>query len=158
MAAHSTSSSSSNSSCDPKSHLSSSLQPPPSLQPTRDRHGRFSESFSMAQPPSKSRSRASFYSKLLHTLREAGILSLFVPNNMSPTIGPDLVPPTPLGKLRTTPVPLSRSSTSSSRTNPSIGTSPAYSSSSLSIPFNDDDGEVIKVEGLRHAPFRLEAR
>ncbi|KAI0757308.1 kinase-like domain-containing protein [Daedaleopsis nitida] len=78
---------------------------------------------------------------------------------MSPTLGPDLVPPTPLGKLRTTSVPLSRSSTSSSRTNASIGTSPAYSSSSsLSIPFNDDDGEVIKVKGLRHAPFRLEAR
>ncbi|KAI0724275.1 kinase-like protein [Cerioporus squamosus] len=83
---------------------------------------------------------------------------------MSPTLGPDLAPATSLGTYRPGGVPIRRSSTSSSRTIPdngslaSIGTSPAYSSSSLSIPFDNGDVDVVRVEGLRHAGIRLEAR
>ncbi|KAI0762666.1 kinase-like protein [Fomes fomentarius] len=83
---------------------------------------------------------------------------------MPPTIGPDLAPSPSLGKFRPSAIPLSRSSTSSSRTAPdnasvaSVATSPACSSSSLSIPFDDVDVDVVRVDGLRHAAFRLEAR
>ncbi|KAI0359098.1 kinase-like protein [Trametes cingulata] len=81
---------------------------------------------------------------------------------MSPTVGPDLAPSSSLAKFRPAGIPLNRrSSTTSSRSlpdNASIGTSPAYSSSSLSIPFEDTDVDVVRVEGLRHADIRLEAR
>ncbi|KAI1797614.1 kinase-like protein [Ganoderma leucocontextum] len=83
---------------------------------------------------------------------------------MPPTIGPELASEPILGPFRPTGVAFSRSSTSSSHTLPdnnsaaSISSSPAYSSSSISIPFEDGDVDVVRVEGLRHAPFRLEAR
>ncbi|KAI0374450.1 kinase-like protein [Pilatotrama ljubarskyi] len=81
---------------------------------------------------------------------------------MSPTVGPDLPPSSSLAKFRPAGIPLNRrSSSTSSRSlpdNASIGTSPAYSSSSLSIPFDDTDVDVVRVEGLRHADIRLEAR
>ncbi|KAI9066690.1 kinase-like protein [Trametes sanguinea] len=80
---------------------------------------------------------------------------------MPPTLGPDLAPASSLPKFRPAGRPLNRSSTSSSRSlpdNPSIATSPAYSTSSLSIPFEHADVDVVRVEGLRHANVRLEAR
>ncbi|KAH9922009.1 kinase-like protein [Epithele typhae] len=80
---------------------------------------------------------------------------------MPPTLGPELAE-SPLSRPYSTQgVSLSRSSTSSSRTfpdNASIGSSPAYSSSSLSIPFEDGEVDVVRVEGLRHATYKLEAR
>ncbi|KAI8995386.1 kinase-like protein [Trametes punicea] len=115
----------------------------------------------MARLPSKSRSTTSLFSKLLNALREAGLVPQPSDLAMSPTIGPDLAPSSSLAQFRPTGRPLIRSSTSSSRSLPdiaSIGSSPAYSSSSLSIPFDDTDGDVARVEGLRHANIRLEAR
>ncbi|CCM01634.1 uncharacterized protein FIBRA_03695 [Fibroporia radiculosa] len=79
---------------------------------------------------------------------------------MSPTLGPEV--PLPSSVPFTRPVlSLARSSTSSLQSevdNLTIGTSPAYSSSSLSIPFEDGDVDVVKVEGLRHSDIKLEAR
>ncbi|KAI0651579.1 kinase-like protein [Trametes meyenii] len=80
---------------------------------------------------------------------------------MSPTVGPGLASTPSLAQYRPSGVPLKRSSTSSSRSLPenvSVGTSPAYSSSTLSIPFEDGDVDVVRVEGLRHSSGRLEAR
>ncbi|RDX56170.1 hypothetical protein OH76DRAFT_602115 [Lentinus brumalis] len=107
---------------------------------------------------------SSFYSKLLHVLREAGIVSPAKQSPMSPTLGPDLAPATSLGTYRPGPRPIRRSSTSSSRTTPdngslaSVASSAAYSSSSLSIPYDNGVVDVVRVEGLRHAGLRLEAR
>ena len=115
---------------------------------------------SMARSPSKPRSRASLFTKFLSALREAGIVPSSTQTPMSPALSPQLSSEGPIGALRPTPVPFA-SPASSSRSlpdNASIVTSPAYSSSSLSIPFDDGEVDVVRVEGLRHAAFRLEAR
>lgn len=80
---------------------------------------------------------------------------------MSPTVGPDLVPTPPLSGYQRPTLLLKRTSTSSLQSEPdnvTIGTSPAYSSSNVSIPFEDGDVDVVRVEGLRHSNIRLEAR
>ncbi len=101
----------------------------------------------------------SLYSKLLHLFRQARVPPRINQNTMPPTIGPELASDPTLGPFRPTAVAFSRSSTTSSHTSAaSVSSSPAYSSSSLSIPFEDGDVDVVRVEGLRHAPFRLEAR
>ncbi|KAI0662556.1 kinase-like protein [Cubamyces menziesii] len=117
----------------------------------------------MARLPSKPRTTPSLFSKLFHLLREAGIVPQPSDNTMSPTIGPDLAPSSSIAQFRPQGTPLNRSSTSSSRSrslpdNASAGTSPAYSTSSLSIPLEESDVDVARVEGLRHANLRLEAR
>ncbi|KZT06340.1 kinase-like protein [Laetiporus sulphureus 93-53] len=80
---------------------------------------------------------------------------------MAPTLGPDIPPSSSLSPYGRPAQPRSRSSSSflqSSGDNVTIGSSPAYSSSSVSIPFEDGDVDVVRVEGLRHSDARLEAR
>ncbi|KAI0639131.1 kinase-like protein [Trametes polyzona] len=115
----------------------------------------------MARLPSKHRTTPSLFTKLLALLREAGIVPQSSNATMSPTVGPDRAPSS-LAQYRPPGIALNRrSSTSSSKSlpdNTSIGTSPAYSSSSLSIPFESVEVDVVRVEGLRHANIKLEAR
>ncbi|KAI0711689.1 kinase-like domain-containing protein [Earliella scabrosa] len=112
----------------------------------------------MARSPSKSHSTISVYSKLVHLLREAGIVPRSNQESMSSTLGPDLAPS--LGPLRPPGAPLSRSSTSSSHTVPIKPRSaplphtprPRYRFPSTMVMLTS------RVEGLRHAALRLEAR
>lgn len=122
-------------------------------------------SLSMTKASSKPHSRSpSLFSKLLNHFRQARVTPRPNHKTMPPTIGPELASDPTLGPFRPTGVAFSRSSTSSSHTLPdnssagSVYSSPVYSSSSLSIPFEDGDVDVVKVEGLRHASSRLEAR
>ena len=136
--------------------------PRPPIRPPSAQSARYFR-LHMARSPSKSRSRASFFTRLLGALREAQatVLSSSPPQSpMSPTLAPQ-ASSGPIGTLRPSSVPFTSSSASSSRTlpdNASVSTSPAYSSSSLSIPFEDGDTDVARVEGLRHASYKLEAR
>ena len=87
-------------------------------------------------------------------------LKLLAAREMSPAIGPEIAPASALGPYGRSTVPMSRSSTSSQSEadNVTLGTSPAYSASSFSIPFEDCDVDVVRVEGLRHSDRKLEAR
>ncbi|KAI0343971.1 choline kinase cytoplasm [Trametopsis cervina] len=75
---------------------------------------------------------------------------------MSPPVAADLPPLPPFSDRGRPAVPFSaqRASSGSAEHRQPI----SRSSSSASIPFDDDEVDVVRVEGLRHAHIRLEAR
>lgn len=96
---------------------------------------------------------------LLRSLKR--LLSFFDGPNppMLPAVGPE-VPPMAL------PMDRGRARAPRSSSVPSLGESGSgpvsrtitRSSSSVSIPFDDSEVDVVRVEGVRHAEGRLEAR
>ncbi|GJE87742.1 kinase-like protein [Phanerochaete sordida] len=79
--------------------------------------------------------------------------------SMAPALGPDIQPMAlSLGRGQgSSPYSAPVSSLSLGGSSPSIRTT-SRSSSSLSIPFDDEEVDVVRVEGLRHAEGKLEAR
>lgn len=88
-------------------------------------------------------------------------IALSSEHKMSPTVGPE---PTLSLPNYTQPAPPSKRASTSLRTtadDPGIGASPGYAASaasSVSIPFDNVDVDVVRVDGLRHADIKLEAR
>ena len=78
---------------------------------------------------------------------------------MLPAVGPELQPMAlPMDRGRSIP-PLSPSVSSVSVAGSGAASRTiTRSSSSLSIPFDDGEVDVVRVEGVRHADGRLEAR
>lgn len=77
--------------------------------------------------------------------------------NMLPAVGPEIQPmalPMDRGRAVT---PHSASVSSLSGSAP-VSRTITRSSSSVSIPFDDSEVDVVRVEGVRHAEGRLEAR
>ncbi|PCH33379.1 kinase-like protein [Wolfiporia cocos MD-104 SS10] len=114
----------------------------------------------MGKLTTKFHSASTFYHRFLTLVRPTRLSSLATQNEMSPTLGPDLAPSPSLAPYNRPVLSSNRSSTSSlhSGSDNVTGSSPAYSTSSVSIPFDDGDVDVVKVEGLRHSNVRLEAR
>lgn len=78
---------------------------------------------------------------------------------MLPAVGPEIQPMTlsmDRGR-RISPQSVSVSSFSMSGSGPASRTL-TRSSSSLSIPFDDAEVDIVRLEGVRHADSRLEAR
>ena len=112
--------------------------------------------------------RASSFARLLYFPKKLGsiirslnrIFTLFEPSNLKMLPAGPEIQPIALSLDRgqgSSPYSIPVSSASVGGSSPSIRTT-SRSSSSLSIPFDDEEVDVVRVEGVRHAEGRLEAR
>lgn len=89
------------------------------------------------------------------------ILSLFGgsgKSSMLPAVGSELPSTTPFNARGRCAAPRGAYGDSSELNDSHSPCQSLTRSSSISIPFDDDDVDVVRVEGLRHAEMRLEAR
>ncbi|KAH9947707.1 kinase-like protein [Amylocystis lapponica] len=108
----------------------------------------------------RANSTSSLLHKLLNVISHSRLASFAAETTiMPPTVGPDSVSVPSLTPYGRSAPPLRRVATSSSQSlDVTVRTSPAYSASSVSIPFEEGDVDVVRLEGLRHSSRRLEAR
>ncbi|KAI0932558.1 hypothetical protein AcW1_000351 [Taiwanofungus camphoratus] len=115
----------------------------------------------MATLSTSSGHSTSLFHQLLSVITWPRFASLTAQSKMAPTIGLESASTPSLAHYGRSPLSSREGSATSLQSmgdNVTLGSSPAYSMSSLSIPFEDGDVDVVRVEGLRHSDIRLEAR